>query len=765
MKKIALLMVLILVLIPLSCLAASGVDGSTGYGGGSASSGSGGGGGGGSKGRFLTSFSATAELDESAGKIYVSVNLGQAVDSTGFASLYRGNTMVCVQKFNLNAESAEIEFDFDGTYDDFNGEYAIRLFAFDSNLKPIAARCDVQLTDNSTVTINSADIDFDRSELSRLYYYDADNKSRSVKLASTFDFVYNGGEAEKLTADKLFDILGIGKDNTGDIELTLYNADVKCDLIVATEYDYDEIASANELEPGDWRIYFKSGASVTLCYSDAETAISLENTAGKLVLPSELSAGDVVAYYTNGTIRNFTYMKMVKITDCAVEGMVTAINASDNLIWVDDVEYKLSPALDKGFLLGEKYRFYLGMTGKISYSVAAQPEYAYILDAASTSGVFDKTWTLRILTAYDGVKEYNLASNASKIFDNEYKENLGIRGERALFNDQNFNKGNEYRLITYELNEGGEIKTLAKADGTIRALRDGCEYKANTQRIDAATLEDDVVIFNIDAATSDATFAADIGYLVDEGLYGGYLFKNSSGEYVAMIITQDPGALQDDCGFSVITGKRSEIQNGEEVTVIDYLRDEVRGTAVFGDYSDVIPNTENILPDELNIGDVIMFTKRFGDYIQRYAVLAQIDDNGILTPYTRTLKAFSVKNEFMFGYIYNEKPNVKNQGENLEIVAGSKNPFDIFLFFDKTNMYTYAKGRVIAGDILGGNNTDYFDGNNGAATMIFVRIIDDDVVDVYTFDQRVTVSEDGKASLNTKAIPTIYTHYRDVLSY
>lgn len=81
MKKIALLMVLMLVLIPLSCLAASGVDGSTVCGGGSASSGSGGGGGGGSKGRFLTSFSATAELDEGAGKIYVSVNLGQAVDS------------------------------------------------------------------------------------------------------------------------------------------------------------------------------------------------------------------------------------------------------------------------------------------------------------------------------------------------------------------------------------------------------------------------------------------------------------------------------------------------------------------------------------------------------------------------------------------------------------------------------------------------------------------------------------------------------------
>lgn len=79
MKKIALLMVLMFVLIPLSCLAASGVDGSTVCGGGSASSGSGGGGG--SKGRFLTSFSATAELDEGAGKIYVSVNLGQAVDS------------------------------------------------------------------------------------------------------------------------------------------------------------------------------------------------------------------------------------------------------------------------------------------------------------------------------------------------------------------------------------------------------------------------------------------------------------------------------------------------------------------------------------------------------------------------------------------------------------------------------------------------------------------------------------------------------------
>lgn len=212
MKKIALLMVLMIVLIPLSCLAVSGVDGSTVCGGGSASSGSGGsassgsggGGGGGSKGRFLTSFSANAELDEGAGKIYVSVNLGQAVDSTGFASLYRGNAMVCVHKFNLNSESAEIEFDFDGTYDDFNGKYAIRLFAFDSNLKPIAARCDVQLTDNSTVTINSADIDFDRSELSRLYYYDADNKSRSVRQLGLEPTAYPDILTERQSAAPLF---------------------------------------------------------------------------------------------------------------------------------------------------------------------------------------------------------------------------------------------------------------------------------------------------------------------------------------------------------------------------------------------------------------------------------------------------------------------------------------------------------------------------------------------------------------------------------
>lgn len=480
MKKIVLLMVLILVLIPLSCLAVSGVDGSTVCGGGSASSGSGGGGGGGSKGRFLTSFSATAELDESAGKIYVSVNLGQAVDSTGFASLYRGNTMVCVQKFNLNAESAEIEFDFDGTYDDFNGEYAIRLFAFDSNLKPIAARCDVQLTDNSTVTINSADIDFDRSELSRLYYYDADNKSRSVKLASTFDFVYNGGEAEKLTADKLFDILGIGKDNTGDIELTLYNADVKCDLIVATEYDYDEIASANELEPGDWRIYFKSGASVTLCYSDAETAISLENTAGKLVLPSELSAGDVVAYYTNGTIRNFTYMKMVKITDCAVEGMVTAINASDNLIWVDDVEYKLSPALNKEFLLGEKYRFYLGMTGKISYFTA--PASADEPDAPITSSGFAVVRNAGYTSNLDGdevftVKYFSDETEGTLNFDKNSKSLDGSAYSELKCGDVfTFNIGSD-NTVTYAVC-GKVANGLFKpnADTLKTQCSDGDEY-------------------------------------------------------------------------------------------------------------------------------------------------------------------------------------------------------------------------------------------------------------------------------------------------
>ena len=64
------------------------------------------------------------------------------------------------------------------------------------------------------------------------------------------------------------------------------------------------------------------------------------------------------------------------------------------------------------------------------------------------------------------------------------------------------------------------------------------------------------------------------------------------------------------------------------------------------------------------------------------------------------------------------------------------------------NKYTYndANSRNIEienGGFMDGADTDYFDTEKNEATMVFIRAVEDEVVDIYSFNERVTVKADG----------------------
>ena len=197
--------------------------------------------------------------------------------------------------------------------------------------------------------------------------------------------------------------------------------------------------------------------------------------------------------------------------------------------------------------------------------------------------------------------------------------------------------------------------------------------------------------------------------------------------------------------------------NGEDAITVKYIKDETEGEIIFTDDSRNLLITNGIRPDELAVGDVFDVAETRNGVVGSYAVLGKIDKNGILKVYTEAFNEYSENNEFVFGYIANNKHRAFPRGEVIDIIAGSDCEEPFFILKEKTNKYSYApsyRKPVISGDFMGGESTDYFD--NDTATMVFLRIIDGNVKDIYSFNTRVDISSDAKASINGEPIETIY---------
>lgn len=643
----------------------------------------------------------------------------------------------------------------------------------------------VPSTMGESITINSDDIDYDNcksigegSAKSNAVDYFIDSKNtKTLKLEDSVRLEINEGEAKTIeTTLELFSELGIDITNeddreSQDIELTFIENDgnSKYDTIVALKYTSERVDSVDADRD---RMELKS-TSIKFDFDDDTVQIYLVDEAGNALELSDFEEDDCVAWYSDtgktGSSK-YEYLKVIKLTNSAITGTVTEISTDNETVWIDGVEYDVAYDMIGEIDNEDEGTFFIGMTGKIIDfdGSSASKDYAYILEAGVSTSTFSDAWELKLLTQKDGVVTYTLTDDASEDFEKvlvgdtgkTYKELLGIGTKtQVLFGNDDWHTpqiGNEYRFITFKTNSTGKIKSVKKAEGSLNDIKSGSQYKVATQKIDSKTLEDDAVVYNIDASSVDSVYTTDISALVDEGEYEGYVFKDKDGDYVAMIVTSDAGQLSDDIGFAVVTQVRKGKNDGEDIVTVSYVQDEEEGTVVFDDDSETIAGTHAVEPEDLAIGDIIMFNADSSGVVNKYAVLAQINGSRLLTVYEDTLKMFSDDNEFYYGYIVNTKKETKSKGENLTIMAGSNTAVDITIQ-SSTSRYTYndANSRnktVEIGDFMDSTNTEYYDKDNNTSTMVFVRVVEDDVMDIYSFDKRVTIEDDGTVAGDVKTL-------------
>lgn len=763
LKRLSYLLILIMLLsctcifddIPCGDLiasAASGDNASSSIGGSS--------GGGGTAVAYRIAINAFGRLDTANKKINVDILLNDTLDnaSVGYAALYKNDSLLETKTFDLNTRSSAVDFDFDGTIEAYNQAYTIKLFALSSSLKPMTKCKTVEITDDndSTVTMISSDIEKDKCTENQLWFYDHNDAPVYVTLSSECCASYNGAPYTDIENTSVLLDLVIPTDTElidSDVIITLKDIDHdrKFDCINAWNMYYDMVDTVIKRDDGSYRIIIGTG-KIDVDYTAA--MVDIKDADGKTIAPDELSEGDVIAYCTDAednALRDFTYAGIVQIGD-SIEGTVTAINKNFRECTIKGVTYEYSADLDGMFYPEDSAKFYVGLSGKLCYVKLPPPEYAYILEFAESQSSFDDYYEVRLLTAHDGVKIYKFTAAADNKFYQYSISELGVSNSRQLFSDiyGTSEMGNSARFIKFKTNSDGLIKSFEKADGALSYI-DASEYKAATNKIGNKFFSDDAIIYYVNDRDIDCLFTTSIDELVDGFRYSGYAFKDSNGEYTAFIVTEYTPIPSDDTGFAVVTNISETIYDGYDAISISYYRDESEDTIIFTDDSAVLPNCENVFFEALAIGDVIDIVESRNGVVISYTVLGKIDKNGIVHPYEKSLDAYSDANGFVFGYISNNTKKAVSKGELIEVKtsANTKKEFAVLAY---TNKYTYRKGTarkcIYAGDMWDGDTTDYFDDVNNTATPVFVRIVDGDVVDVYTFDTRVDIADDGTASVN-----------------
>lgn len=718
---------------------------------------------------YDTAFTSEGALNINVKKIKVNIRLSAVLEngSVGYAAMYKNDLLLETKVFGLDTLNPTVDFDFDGTVEDYNqGGYAIKLFAFDAFLKP-AAKCKtvtVKDESDSVVTVISDDIEETKCTENQLWFYDVNDALVYVTLSSACRASYNGAEyVDIANTDALFELIADDYDGLMyDVILKLKDDDFdgEYDCIDVWFMSYDLVDHVRKYSDGTYRIGTTYNGSCTIDYTSQTVDIS--DADGEAINPDKLSEGDIIAYCTdaeNNAFRNFNYIKIVKIEDY-VEGEITHTATSNGYseCTINNVTYGCSEYLY--LTVGDSGKFYIGLSGKIFYAVFPPAEYAYILEFTQDSSAFGVGYVVKLLTAHDGVKTYTFTTSADNAFD-RYRSDLNASyAYRQTFGEicGTSEMGNLARFISFKTNAEGQIKSFEQAGGNFIDVRDK-EYKASTNRIDKSTLEDDAVVYYLNGYDADEAYTASIDELGDGFTYSGYVFRDADGENSAFIVTDYIPVLSGDMGFAVVTGIAQTEYDGDYALNVSYYKDEVEETIIFTDDSEVVPHSENISFDDLKVGDVFDIAESSDGVVKSYVVLGTIDINGILSPYESSLRLYSDENVFVFGYIANTAKRAEaSKDETIEVKtsAGSKD----YCVSRNTNKYSCFIGssrtRIISGDMWGGNTTDYFDDEKNTATPVFMRLVDGEVKDVYTFDTRADIAEDGTASINGEKLELLY---------
>jgi len=610
----------------------------------------------------------------------------------------------------------------------------------------------------SSFTIISDDIEsFDGTKINYYVNSATSSKTKTIKIDDDAKVEYNTTNYTGSLASLLL--------QEDDVELTFIEntGDKTYDAIVATKYvsaRVDYVDAARDKIAID-------GTTVTLDFDDDEVTIILQDMEGNELSLHDFEEDDVVAVIAdNDKIRDYIdYIKIVKLDRSVVRGTVDGTFTSNGnpYVIIDGEEYVDDSS--KNLSVGDEGLFFIGMTGKIIDfdGSSVVKDYAYILECAlSTQNFSDDLWQVKLLTAEDGIVTYTLNDDANDYFVETYAAMLGIdvsNDTKQLYSTlTNAEKADPDRLITYKTNSRGYIKSFKGANTygtTVRELSSSShKYNDYTQIIGGATLEDNVVIFNLSNSSADNAYTTDITYLTHDSKYSGFAFANEDYEYCVMVITSGDSSFDPDAGIAIVTKKVDTKDKEEnEIVKVTFVQDETEGAVYFDEDSENKAGSDTAY-ENLTVGDVFAYNADASGCVSEYVVLGNVR-NGLLSTNSSAYGYFDEDTEFLYGYIANSERRKTSKGETITIYDGNENTISIA---SASNKYTYndaGRNIVIETEDFMAEDAYYYDAETGEATFAFVKMSDGFVTDIYTFNKRVNVAGAVNVEMLIKAIGTV----------
>lgn len=629
--------------------------------------------------------------------------------------------------------------------------------------------------------LNDLDADTDYSATAKkiVYYPTAgSSKTSSYSLSDNAKFYYN---YESKTGAQFLDIIkdsdGIKDDNGMEITLIENTGDSKYDMVIVKEYTY---AVIDTVEADKDRFTVKDGTTYKFDFDDETISNKLTNKDGEAITLEDFAEDDVVGILTkDNNHKDFDWCDIINLGANSVTGTVNGLNTADETIKIDNVSYDVVGAtMPKN---GDEGTFYLTKTGKVfdfDLDSSVSGNYAYILQAKKVQSGFDNAWQVKLLTKENGVVDYKLKDDF-KINNNSYKNDADTIAELADMDDVNDFKNNASdRIITFKLDSKNEVKEIKTGDAaaknfTVEEIVAGTEYKKDTQSL-KRELEDDTVIFDIDASSATSTSSAKVSYLVDEAEYAGYIVKNADDEYDCVVLTSSASKIDVTQDIAVVTGITTSETNETDSWTIDYVvgdSDETQTIVVYDD-ADLTSIEWGTDMDSVAKGTLFMFTDAGDGTASAFAAIAYANnslknDDAVYTvnkTATAEICAKDTDNDFVFGYIVDYKS--KNGGKNVSYTTldgkdetiNIKSTTNSFVYYNRNkNSVSIETGTWDAGDV------DKFDATENEGTFFILRTYNGAAQDFITYSTRKDVSKITKSSVGLSSVKTSTPAKADVV--
>ena len=639
-------------------------------------------------------------------------------------------------KFEVTRDSKDGEFEADKTVTFLIGDSDIANYTH-QEVEVYVAEDDGEYTvlavkaakKTETFTLVSDDVkDIDGNKV--IYYVDSLNSSRTKTL--TIDkgatVEYNKTilfDAEDVTDDKVaadvVDAKTTAKDGSriDDIEIVFIenDGDSAYDVVVMTEYTSAVVKTVNASKD---KITLDS-KTITFDFDEEDNTYIFVDDAGNTLTLGDFDEDDVVAYVANADLRdNPSYVKIIKLSDSVITGVVDSVHTSDTIVTINDKDYKVDAAIwEQVSTPGTEGIFYVGITGKIVYfdGSTVVGKYGYVINAGKDGWNDDET-VIEMLTS-KGIDRYTLRTSLADKAGFDIDDYIG-------------------KAVEYKINSKGLISSLNILDTT---SLDKSEYNADTEILKGKYLDKNTLVFVIDADDEDESYVTDMDYFVDEGTYDGEMYVRY-GEVKVVVVTGSNTLYDSETGFAIVTGTSALVKNDDTVFAVDYVQDEEEGTIYFEDY------TYEEGKDKFSTGTVFVFKADADGYVKEtgYKIVATIANgdfdekvyvNEDGTPVT---EPFGKEVKTVFGYIENDGREANSKGE---LITVNK---DVYVISTKVNKYTFDSSRskdkieiedFLAGDAYYAETEEDKDGNKTTyVTPVMLKLVDGVVVDIYTISSR-----------------------------